>query len=175
MGAFGQPCRVIELRVLTPADWRVWRELRLAALAEAPAAFGSRLADWQDAGEDRWRERLAIAGSANFVAVMDGTPAGMASGVLGDDGTAELLSMWVSPAARGSEVSDRLVRAVAQWAREQGAAALNLAVTEDNQKAAALYRRSGFADTGELAGPLPDGVRMKKVMVKELKPPASAP
>jgi GNAT superfamily N-acetyltransferase len=38
---------VIELRVLTPDDWPVWRELRLAALAEAPYAFGSRLADWR--------------------------------------------------------------------------------------------------------------------------------
>ena len=42
---------MIEVRVLTPASWQIWRELRLAALAGAPDAFGSRLADWQDAGE----------------------------------------------------------------------------------------------------------------------------
>ena len=68
---------MIELQVLTPDDWRVWRQLRLAALAEAPHAFGSRLADWQGEGdrEERWRARLGIPGSFNVVAVLDGEPA----------------------------------------------------------------------------------------------------
>ena len=65
---------MIELRVLTPDDWRTWRRLRLAALAEAPYAFGSRLADWQGDGdrEERWRARLGIPGSFNVVAVLGG-------------------------------------------------------------------------------------------------------
>ena len=69
---------MIELRVLTPDDWRAWRRLRLAALAEAPYAFGSRLADWQGDGdrEERWRARLGIPGSFNVIAVLDGEPAG---------------------------------------------------------------------------------------------------
>ena len=63
--------------MLTPGDWAVWRELRLAALAEAPYAFGSRLSDWTGEGdrEERWQARLAIPGSFNVVAVMDGRPA----------------------------------------------------------------------------------------------------
>lgn len=165
---------MIELQALAPADWQIWRELRLAALAESPTAFGSRLADWQSADEERWRERLAILGSVNFVALLDGRPSGMASGVPGDDGVPELISMWVSPAARGKGVGDRLVESVAQWARQQGATALRLAVVEDNEKATALYRRNGFADTEDLAGPLPDSIRMEKVMVKQLRPQTSA-
>ncbi|MFD0888199.1 GNAT family N-acetyltransferase, partial [Streptosporangium algeriense] len=70
---------MIELRVLGADDWPLWRELRLAALAEAPAAFGAKLADWQGEGdrEDRWRGRLEIPGSHNVVAVLDGVPAGI--------------------------------------------------------------------------------------------------
>lgn len=98
----------------------------------------------------------------------------MASGVPGDDGIPELISMWVSPAARGKGVGDRLVESVAQWARQQGATALGLEVVEDNEKATALYRRSGFADADELAGPLPDSVHREKVMVKLLRPQTSA-
>ena len=128
----------------------------------------SRLADWQEAGEERWRERLAIFDSVNVVALLGGRPVGMVSGVPGNDPTPELISMWVSPAARGIGVGDRLVESVAEWARQRGATALRLAVAEDNEKATALYTRNGFTDTGELAGPMPDGVRMEKVMVKQL-------
>jgi ribosomal protein S18 acetylase RimI-like enzyme len=46
----------------------------------------------------------------------------------------------------------------------QGAAVLRLGVAEDNEQAATLYRRNGFTGTGELTGPLPDGIRMEKVI-----------
>jgi hypothetical protein len=41
-----QCCRVIEIDVLTEDEWPVWRELRLAALADAAYAFGSTLSAW---------------------------------------------------------------------------------------------------------------------------------
>lgn len=51
---------MISLKPLTPDDWRDWRALRQEALREASYAFGSSLADRQDAGEteERWRSRL---------------------------------------------------------------------------------------------------------------------
>ncbi len=164
--------RVIELRVLTPDDWRSWRELRLSALAEAPYAFGSRLSDWQGDGdrEERWRGRLSIPGSRNIIAVLDGKPAGMVSGVPAEDedGAAELISMWVSPAARGQGVGDRLIRAVEDWASQAGTGVLKLAVSDGNDSAIALYRRSGFADTGELGDLMSDGVHREHIMAKAL-------
>jgi ribosomal protein S18 acetylase RimI-like enzyme len=161
---------VIELRVLTPGDWAVWRGLRLAALAEAPRAFRSRLADWVGEGDraERWRARLSIPGSFNVVAVLDGEPAGMASGVPADDGIAELISLWVSPAARGRGVGDQLMQAVERWARQEGMAMLRLAVVQGNANAAALYIRNGFALTGELGDPMPDGVP-QNIMAKGLR------
>lgn len=165
---------MIELRVLTPADWGIWRRLRLAALAEAPYAFGSRLADWQGEGdrEERWRARLQTPGSYHVVAVLEGEPVGMASGMPTDEhGVLELISMWVSPAARGRGVGDLLVAAVQRWARHAGGRALRLAVAQDNQLAVALYRRHGFVHTGEY-GLMPDGVRTEYVMAKGLSGPA---
>jgi ribosomal protein S18 acetylase RimI-like enzyme len=162
-----------DLRTLGPEDWTLWRGLRLAALAEAPDAFGSRLSDWQGEGdlEERWRRRLGITGSHNVVALLDGEPVGMVSGVPGADDSAELISMWVAPSARGRGVGDALVHEVERWARESGARVLRLDVAEDNAPAQALYERHGFVLTGELGDLMADGVRRERVMAKELPAP----
>jgi ribosomal protein S18 acetylase RimI-like enzyme len=172
------PAGVIEMRVLTPDEWPLWRGLRLAALAEAPYAFGSRLADWQGDGDrgERWRARLAMPGSHNLVAVLDGRPVGMASGVpTTDDGVVELISMWVAPGARGRGVGDRLVAAVEHWARQVHARTVRLAVVPDNGSAIALYRRNGFTGTGQRGDLMSDGVRREHVMAKTLAAPAACP
>ncbi|MFF0579595.1 GNAT family N-acetyltransferase [Streptosporangium saharense] len=162
---------MVELRVLGSDDWPLWRELRLAALAEAPAAFGSKLADWQGEGdrEDRWRGRLEIPGSYNVVALLDGEPVGMASGLpMGGGDAVELISMWVSPRARGRGVGDGLILEIERWALRQGAEVLRLCVMPDNDAAAALYGRHGFRDTGEPGDLLEDGVGREVVMAKAL-------
>ena len=167
---------VIEFRSLSPDGWAIWRILRLAALAEAPYAFGSQLADWQGKGdrEDRWRSRLSIPGSYNVVAVVHDQPVGMASGVLAaDDGGVELISMWVVPTARGRGVGEGLVREVERWARSVGARVLYLDVAEDNSAASGLYQRNGFSYTGEQGELMADGVRRERVMTKKLHPSVS--
>lgn len=163
------PC-MIELQVLTADDWTVWRALRIAALTDAPDAFGSRLADWQGEGdrEERWRGRLSIPGSRNLAAVLDGKPVGMVSAVPGPrSGVVKLISMWVSKEARGRGVGDHLMRAVEQWARQTRAATLQLAVMPGNEQAIALYQRHGFRDAGPTDEALPDG-RTEHLMVKDL-------
>ncbi|MFE6865042.1 GNAT family N-acetyltransferase [Kitasatospora sp. NPDC057692] len=161
---------MIELRELTADDWPLWRGLRLAALAEAPYAFGSTLAAWQGEGdrEERWRSRLEIPGALDLVAFVDGEPAAMATGVP-EGGQAELISMWVGPAARGRGVGALLIDAIARWAARQGFPALRLAVMPHNAHAIALYERAGFTDTGEPGDLLPDGVSREIVMAKPLR------
>jgi ribosomal protein S18 acetylase RimI-like enzyme len=166
-----QAADMIDLRALTAADWRLWRELRLAALADAPSAFGSRLADWQGDGdrEERWRSRLEMPGSHNVVAEVGGRPVGMASGVPADDpGARGLIAMWVSPEARGRGVGDALIDAVAAWARAEGAASLRLAVYEHNTAAKGLYLRNGFS---AMASPLDAEPGAERFMVKPLDDP----
>ncbi|WP_329388153.1 hypothetical protein [Streptomyces sp. NBC_01716] len=59
---------MVRLQVLTPNDWPLWRDARLAALTEAPHAFKSRVGDWHRGGEARWRARLETPGAYNVLA-----------------------------------------------------------------------------------------------------------
>jgi ribosomal protein S18 acetylase RimI-like enzyme len=160
---------VIELREVTSDDWQEWRELRLAALADAPYAFGSQLADWVDAEESRWRARLDLPGARNVIAVLDGTPVGMASGVRSDeDGVIELISMWIAPSGRGQGIGDRLMAQIETWARAASAHTLKLSVVQGNKPAHALYLRTGYVDTDEQGDLMPDGIHHELIMRKPL-------
>jgi GNAT superfamily N-acetyltransferase len=141
----------------------------LEALREAPHAFSSTVADWQGEGdtEVRWRARLSSV-PFNLVAYVNGKAAGIVSGTAADqDGTCELISMWVAPFARGQGVSDSLVAAVVEWAQGQRAVKIALAVFESNEHARVLYRRHGFADAGAIAGT--DHGAVERQMVLDLR------
>lgn len=161
---------MLSLRILTRTDWPVWREVRLAALTEAPHAFKYGLADWHRGGAERWRARLETPGSLNVVASLDGRIVGVARGVPAEDGAGELRSVWVSRRAWGRGVADRLIAAVEAWAVRSGSRVLKLAVMPDNEHAIALYRRNGFVLTEESGGLLADGVTREQVMAKALSP-----
>ncbi|MBQ0986300.1 GNAT family N-acetyltransferase [Streptomyces sp. F63] len=164
---------MLRLRVLTDPDrdWPLWREVRLAALTDAPHAFKARLADWDRGGEERWRARLGTPGAYNVVALLDDRAVGVAGGLPGDGGgrTWELRSVWVGPEARGRGVADRLLAAVERQARRAGATQLKLAVVPGNDAAVELYRRHGFVATGERGDILPDGGAREQVMAKTLR------
>jgi hypothetical protein len=60
---------MITVRAVGVDDWATWRELRLAALADAPHAFTASIDQWRDTDERRWRDRLAV--GHNVVAELD--------------------------------------------------------------------------------------------------------
>lgn len=140
---------MISMQTLRDDDWSRWRSMRLAALSEAPYAFGSTLADWTGTGdtEERWRQRL-LAVPFNVLALLDCEPVGMASATAPVSGEVELISMWVSPAARGRGVGEALLETVVAWAAARGASTVALDVGQNNHHAVALYARNGFVDVG---------------------------
>jgi ribosomal protein S18 acetylase RimI-like enzyme len=153
----------LAVHVLSADDWERFRTARLAALETSPEAFGSTFADWRDAGEARWRDRLS-AMAYNIVVSLDGADVGLASGTAIAGGATDLRSLWVAPGARGAGVGEALVEAVAAWAVRHGARELTLSVRVGNEPALALYRRLGFADTGpgEVAPGAPPERRMRR-------------
>ena len=134
-----------ELVRLDADGWRDFRDVRLASLADAPGAFGSRHADWVDAPEERWRSRLTDV-PLTVVARTETGLVGVVSGVPSDDHV-ELISMWVAPEHRGTGLARRLIAAVVEWAGAQGRDTV-LMVRDDNARAIAAYERAGFTDLG---------------------------
>jgi GNAT superfamily N-acetyltransferase len=139
------PSRLV-IRRLHPEDWQEFREIRLRALAQAPEAFSSTLAEAVQLDEAEWRRRLDA--RAQFIAIAEREAVGTAGGI--DVGArAELISMWVEPAVRRSEVGSQLVSSVVEWARNRGHSVLWLWVAEGNLAAEGLYAKQGFTRTGK--------------------------
>lgn len=135
----------IELVRIGPDDWREFREVRLASLSDAPAAFGARHADWADATEERWRARLRDV-PLTVVARSEGVPVGVVSGMESGEAV-ELISMWVAPGHRGTGLATRLIDQVVAWAESRGRRTC-LMVRDDNLAAIRSYERAGFVDHG---------------------------
>jgi 5'-3' exonuclease/ribosomal protein S18 acetylase RimI-like enzyme len=135
-----------EIRRVAPDDWATFRDIRLVALAEAPYAFAGTLDAETGYDERRWRDWVSR--SAFFLAWEDDRPVGMVGGYAQEDRGWHVISMWVSPQARGGGLADRLIGAVAGYARDQHAPTLTLWVTDGNDRARAFYRRAGFRSTG---------------------------
>jgi GNAT superfamily N-acetyltransferase len=147
---------MVLVRETVMADWPALRDIRLAALRDAPEAFSSAYADQVRFGPEQWQQRIGRGGTFfAFVPEAVGTgPAGMAGGYPEAPGLVELISMFVRPQARGHGAAEALVDAVLGWAAARDAASVHLWVTETNKPARALYERCGFTPTGERQ-PLP--------------------
>ena len=140
----------ISVKVLGEEDWRVYRDIRLAALQESPEAFVATREQEEAFDEQSWRERVGW--SWRLVAERDGAPLGVVSvGHDGDShaGTAELFGLWVTPAARGSGVAWKLVEAGADQALRDGRSHLSYWVGTDNGRAVAFASGIGFRPTSD--------------------------
>lgn len=142
------------VRLLTAADRPAFRTLRARALREDPASFG------RTAEEEAGVERLPMEASleapepATFLlgAERDGALVGLCGTWQGQTAktrhTAEIVSVYVAPEARGMGVGAALVaEALARLARA-GIAVAKLTVAEESLSARRLYERLGFATYG---------------------------
>ena len=119
------------------------RSLRLAALRDAPGAFGA------TAEEDEVRPAAGwdMLGGGPGAVFVGGDWEGMA-GVFVDGAEPVLWGMWVAPAARGRGLGRALVEAVIGWARVRGFVRLRLSLSDAAPAAGRLYEALGFARTG---------------------------
>jgi ribosomal protein S18 acetylase RimI-like enzyme len=143
----------VQVRLAQPDEWAVVRDVRLAALAEAPDAFASTVSRETGQSEGEWRAKIAA--RPWFLAWHEDQPAGLVAMFpeAPEQTTGppdwHLVSMWVRPEARGAGVADQLVTAVLAHAKAAGAAQVTLWVAIGNDRARGFYQRMGFVPTGK--------------------------
>jgi len=144
----------VTVRRLRADEAKLFKDLRLRALADAPSAFAhphDEISAKPDAYWDEMTRSVTEPGRhAMFVAEDEATPVGMAFGTLPRDvpDVPHVGGMWVDPAARARGIGRALAEAVFDWARQRGYRRIGLWVTEGNRPAVALYERLGFVPTG---------------------------
>jgi ribosomal protein S18 acetylase RimI-like enzyme len=161
----------MRIRRLREKDAALLRDIRLRALRDAPEAFATRFDEANASSRERWAEMASETATQVTVVALDRERAlGMVSAWTLESGNAWLARLWVDPEARGTGLGARLIEAVAEWARERGAAAIELSVIADNRAAAALYAQAGFTETGRRR-PLPaDPSRTEVFMSRPVGP-----
>jgi ribosomal protein S18 acetylase RimI-like enzyme len=91
----------------------------------------------------------------------------MASATSPVDEEIELISMWVSPEARGKGIGAVLIEAIVVCALEQHVSRVALDVKEDNMDAISLYKRLDFVDVGLSPNSEPDAPERR--MLRQLR------
>jgi GNAT superfamily N-acetyltransferase len=137
----------MQVRRLEAGEAEPWRRLRLAALRNAPLAFGSTFARERQHPLSVWKERTAAfaAGDERVMFVAEDEDAdrwiGCAGALLDEERVPNVISVWVDPEERGRGLGVELMRAVVEWAHGRGHRRLSLWVTEGNGAALRLYRK----------------------------------
>jgi GNAT superfamily N-acetyltransferase len=134
------------IRLTTAADWRALKAIRLAALHDAPTAFGVTHAAAAAYTDEQWQTRAAGTDRAEYVLAFDDEQAvGIVAGVVSTKDEYNLIAMWVRPDYRGKGVAGRLIGAIKARAQSKGHRRIVLDVAPENASAANVYLRQGFA------------------------------
>jgi ribosomal protein S18 acetylase RimI-like enzyme len=153
--------RTPTVRRLAAHEWRLYRDLRLRALADTPDAFERTFDEARALPDDAWRARLAEGASSKrslpLVAELY-EPVGLAWGRIApeDPETTHVFQMWVAPSGRRQGAGRLLLDTIVAWATENRTRYVALGVTLGDTPAARLYARAGFQPVGE-PGPLRPG------------------
>lgn len=135
----------LDIRETIEDDWQELRRTRLAALRDAPTAFGVTHASAAAYTDDAWRDRAAGRGPARYLLAFDGNEAvGIVAHVPNAKRELELIAMWVAPSQRGTPTATCLVDGVKAYAIENRYSRVLLGVSPDNARASAFYQKQGF-------------------------------
>ncbi|MCC7367579.1 MAG: GNAT family N-acetyltransferase [Chloroflexi bacterium] len=146
----------IQVRRIRADEVADFKAFRLRALADAPDAFSTTLAQAEAMPWSSWVDRVTrgAAGEESVLLVAEDAVTGAWLGITGSyvephqPETAHVVSVWTAPEARRRGVGLALLAAAREWARTRGMSEQRLFVSNTNDSARMLYERAGFRLTG---------------------------
>jgi GNAT superfamily N-acetyltransferase len=133
------------IRRLEPIEAPLLRQLRIAALQDAPDQFAETVAHALARSEQEWIEFAACA----YVAESKNAFVGLVFAFedASDDAVGRVGGMWVAGGARRTGIGSALVEAALSWAKAAGKRRVRLWAVPTSP-AERLYRRAHFVPTG---------------------------
>jgi ribosomal protein S18 acetylase RimI-like enzyme len=175
----------VEFFLLPPEDWQAYKQIRLEALQDAPQAFGSSYAESVQRPDAFWQQRVAEAFGAGagptgqkswlVFARLGNQIVGTIGAYISDEAaqsgtadTAQIIGVYVRPAARGKGIASALMEAIQREVTRSGSIRrLTLGVNVQQAAALALYRRSGFTITGSVRMRMGDGNEHEEYLMEK--------
>jgi ribosomal protein S18 acetylase RimI-like enzyme len=140
---------MLDVKVLTPNDWDVLREIRLTALSESPEMFLSTYAQEENYDEPKWQSEF-MRGDWYVGMVAPESPDKPVSllGITREPDTPAhqcfLEYVWVAPEFRRRGLAFTMIRQVLGRLHPGGVRTVFLWVLDGNDNAMRLYKRIGF-------------------------------
>jgi ribosomal protein S18 acetylase RimI-like enzyme len=165
---------MLDIKLLTPANWAELRNIRLKALRDSPRAFLStheRELAWS---RDQWlaefdRGEWAVGFIAERAVCLLGATRLPAM----PDHECYLEYVWVAPEQRGQKVADSLLTLTFDRLRAAGVRTAFLYVLDDNAAARRLYKRLGFITANEPEPLAEHPGRSEQLLKRSLHPGAA--
>lgn len=163
---------MIEIRVMQPDQWQLYKAVRCAALADAPYAFSGTLENAQQQSDAEWAaityQRATKPKNVIFFTFEGESACGMSACGVDEANEAEMFAVWVASTHRRKGVGVALIDFANQWAKEQGAKLLKVGVFADNTGAVKFYLANGFQDIGRTKPELSSAQRTVLLLVKPM-------
>jgi len=164
----------LEIKILTPENWELYKSARLKSLRESPDSFGSIYDQEAVLSDAEWKSRLDLkfrdVDALPLIAEIEGHPVGIAWAFIHKPNlqVAHIYQMWVSPELRGKGIAKSLLHKIKAWALGRGCSLMALGVTTSNEAAVNLYRTFGFVAAGQLEQLRADSPLLVQPMTMEL-------
>ncbi|MEM8642525.1 MAG: GNAT family N-acetyltransferase [Cyanobacteria bacterium P01_G01_bin.54] len=144
----------MKLRSVNREGHALVRELRIAALRDAPGSFAESADEASARPISYWIEQTQslVDPHIMFLVEVDGKPRGTIYGLVDQQykASSRVGGLWVDSAYRGQGLGHLLLNAVLQWTRSKNFGAIRLWVPIEVPAAKALYLKAGFEFTNKV-------------------------
>ncbi len=138
------------IRRLAKGEWPLYRQVRLAALKDAPEAFSTTYESASQRSPESWAAQADAAAEGSdrftFLVLKKDEPVGLASLYRDADGSGqgEMIQVWIAPALRGGRLAGELLDFIFRTAQNHGFGRIRAEVFMANERARRFYEKHGF-------------------------------